>query len=120
LPSRCSRNSCFTALRHPLSLAAAGHHEAQRRYGYYVIGYYVTDGMFWPRDKEVAADALAMLHILAVDAPKLLGDEGTWVVGYTEPTDEKKSFPAEWVKRARQVESNHRKCLDSSAHATDR
>lgn len=89
----------------------SGNQQAQRRYGYYVIGYYMTDEMFWPRQKEIAADALAMLHVVAIDAPQMLGDDGAWAISYTEPSDEKKLFPTEWVKRAKLVEAFYRKCL---------
>jgi hypothetical protein len=46
--------------------ADAGLLEAQLRYGTYVYGYWVTDEMFWPSDKEVATHALAMLRVAAL------------------------------------------------------
>jgi hypothetical protein len=94
-----------------LRLAAhSGHREAQRRLGFYVVGYYLTDGMFWPHQKEIAADALAMLHVVAVDAPDVVGEEAGWVVPYRDPTSRKTPFPAAWVKRSKQMEAHYRKC----------
>ncbi len=49
-----------------LSLAAtSGHLRAQQQYGNYVFGYWATDEMFWPRQREVAVEALAMLRVAA-------------------------------------------------------
>jgi hypothetical protein len=45
--------------------AYGGFEPAQRRYGYYVVGYWYTDEMFWPRSKEIAVSALAMLRVAA-------------------------------------------------------
>jgi hypothetical protein len=49
--------------------AYAGNHEAQLRFGNYVVGYYFTDEMFWPSEPDVAIPALAMLRIAAQAEP---------------------------------------------------
>ena len=81
--------------------ALAGHRPAQRRFGYYVVGYFLTDEMFWPADRPTAISALAMLRValrrgipgedpwdgLARD-PVVLGDEPLAML------------PAEWVVAA--------------------
>jgi hypothetical protein len=46
--------------------AYGGHVGAQRRYGYYVVGYWFTDEMFWPQDEPVAVSALAMARVAAI------------------------------------------------------
>ena len=43
--------------------AHAGHRDAQARYGNYIVGYWLTDEMFWPDDRETAISGLAMLRI---------------------------------------------------------
>jgi hypothetical protein len=99
-----------------LRLAAhSGHRHAQRRLGFYVVGYYMTDSMFWPRHKEIAADALAMLHVAAVDAPQIVGDDAAWILPYFEPASDKRSLPPAWVKQAKQVEAAFRKCRAAPA-----
>jgi len=90
--------------------AHSGHRQAQRRLGFYVIGYYMTDGMFWPRHKDIAADALAMLHVVAVDAPEIVGEEAAWITAYAEPTPDRTPLPIAWVKQAKQLEAAYRKC----------
>lgn len=45
--------------------AYGGYLPAQRRYGYYVVGYWYTDEMFWPRSEPIAVSALAMLRVAA-------------------------------------------------------
>jgi len=35
---------------------------AQLRYGWFVVGYYSTDEMFWPHDRETAIGALGLLR----------------------------------------------------------
>ena len=69
----------------------------------------MTDGMFWPRDKNIAADALAMLHVVAIDAPDMVGDDARWISGYLDPASQK-PLPAAWVRRAKQAEAAYRKC----------
>jgi hypothetical protein len=94
-----------------LKLAAhAGNRSAQKRYGFYVLGYFFTDSMFWPSDKVTAADALAMLHIVASDAPEEVGDNVKWIVDYRNPVNEL-PFPKEWVDMAKRQEADYRKCL---------
>jgi hypothetical protein len=39
---------------------------AQLRYGGYVVGYYATDEMFWPSDRETAIGALGLLRFAVV------------------------------------------------------
>jgi hypothetical protein len=97
----------------------SGNRKAQQRYGLYVVGYYETDGMIWPRDKDTAADALAMLHVVAVDMPEQVGEARNWIVEYREPTGESQRFPAEWVKRAKQIESKYRRCVAAAADSGD-
>jgi hypothetical protein len=46
--------------------AYGGYLPAQRRYGYYVVGYWFTDEMFWPKDEPVAVSALAMARVSAI------------------------------------------------------
>lgn len=46
--------------------ADAGLLEAQVRYGNYVFGYWATDEMFWPKQREEAVKALAMLRVAAL------------------------------------------------------
>jgi hypothetical protein len=101
-----------------LKLAAhSGSVAAQHRYGYYVIGYYATDEMFWPHDKETAADALAMLRVLAVDNPDVVGDSRSWILGGYEPTSDQKPFAQAWVNRAKKIEAQYRKCHVTSPQA---
>ena len=52
------------------SAALSGHPLAQERYGSYVVGFWATDEMFWPKDKLNAVSALAMLRIVARRDPK--------------------------------------------------
>ncbi len=42
--------------------ARSGNIKAQRRLGNYVVGYWITDFMFWPKEKKTAVTALAMLY----------------------------------------------------------
>jgi hypothetical protein len=94
-----------------LQLAAhSGNQAAQYRYGGYVVGYYLTDEMFWPREKETASDALAMLRIVAADAPTLVGDDKTWILGNFLPTSDKTPFDRVWLRRAKEIEARYRKC----------
>lgn len=46
--------------------AYGGYAPAQRRYGYYVVGYWFTDEMFWPSNEPVAVSALAMVRVSAI------------------------------------------------------
>jgi hypothetical protein len=94
-----------------LQLAAhSGHQAAQYRYGGYIVGYYLTDEMFWPREKEIASDALAMLRIVATDAPALVGDDQIWILGNFLPTGDKTPFDRTWLRRAKELEARYRKC----------
>jgi len=43
--------------------AYGGLADAQLRYGAYVVGYYATDEMFWPRDRATAIGALGLLRV---------------------------------------------------------
>jgi hypothetical protein len=52
------------------SAALSGHELAQERYGSYVVGFWATDDMFWPKDKLNAVSALAMLRVVARRDPK--------------------------------------------------
>lgn len=49
--------------------AYGGLHDAQLRYGAYVVGYYATDEMFWPRDRETAIGALGLLRFAVLRDP---------------------------------------------------
>jgi hypothetical protein len=94
-----------------LQLAAhSGHQATQYRYGGYIVGYYLTDEMFWPREKEIASDALAMLRIVATDAPALVGDNKIWILGNFLPTGDKTPFDRAWLRRAKELEAHYRKC----------
>jgi len=42
---------------------------AQLRYGGYVVGYYATDEMFWPSDRETAIGALGLLRFAVTNDP---------------------------------------------------
>jgi hypothetical protein len=42
---------------------------AQLRYGSYVVGYYATDEMFWPSDRETAIGALGLLRFAILRDP---------------------------------------------------
>jgi hypothetical protein len=47
---------------------------AQLRYGGYVVGYYATDEMFWPSDRETAIGALGLLRFAVVRDPSHAAD----------------------------------------------
>jgi hypothetical protein len=95
-----------------LRLAAhSGHRGAQARYGRYVVGYYLTDEMFWPRQPDVAADALAMLRIVSKDEPTIFGEaEAALYLRGMLPGDPEERVPRPWLKKAEEIEREYRRC----------
>jgi hypothetical protein len=83
--------------------AYAGDLEAQRRFGYYVVGYYYTDEIFWPDEPEIAIPALAMLRVAARRNPDptdaLLVVLGHNPVVFADP-DGPSALPEEWLEAA--------------------
>ena len=84
--------------------AYAGNIAAQVRFGQYVVGYYFTDEMFWPRRKDVAIAALAMLRVAALQGPVDPRDPLMVELART-PVDLRRAegippLPASWVKAA--------------------
>jgi hypothetical protein len=88
--------------------AYGGYLPAQRRYGYYVVGYWFTDEMFWPHDEPVAISALAMVRVSSI-ADRIeqggpLDDAlreamASTPVTFADP-DQAPALPDEWVDRA--------------------
>jgi hypothetical protein len=83
--------------------AYAGHEAAQRRFGYYVVGYYYTDEMFWPKEPDIAIAALAMLRVAARRTPdgsdQLMAALARDPVKFTGP-DSPPALPRAWVNAA--------------------
>jgi hypothetical protein len=83
--------------------AYAGNHAAQLRFGNYVVGYYYTDEMFWPREPRVAIPALAMLRIAALAEPEspntLVQALGRTPVRFTD-TEGPPPLPKAWIRAA--------------------
>ena len=66
-PSRAD----FKVILDALTVASnAGVQEAQRRLGFYVIGFWMTDLLFWPKEPKVALHAFAMLRDFALHSQK--------------------------------------------------
>jgi hypothetical protein len=83
--------------------AYAGYESAQRRFGYYVVGYYYTDDMFWPKHPDIAVPALAMLIIAARKNPT--GNEPLAAALARDPVkftdrDGPPALPRAWIKAA--------------------
>ena len=95
--------------------AIANATEAQKHLGFYVYGYWMTDLMFWPKQKRTAVDALAMLRIFAIKElnygpphqPLLQG------LGVTPPhlDDELLDLPNAWVSLAVKAADHWQKCF---------
>lgn len=84
--------------------AYAGDIAAQLRFGQYVVGYYFTDEMFWPRRKHVAIAGLAMLRVAALQGPVDPRDPLMVELART-PVDLRRAkevppLPVPWVKAA--------------------
>lgn len=89
--------------------AYGGHVAAQRRFGYYVVGYWYTDEMFWPHSEEVAVAALAMLRVVALheldttgtppEEDALLRALASDPVAFDE-ADGPPPLPEEWLRKA--------------------
>lgn len=82
--------------------ARSGHAEAQRRFGSYVVGYWVTDEMFWPSRRKTAIAALAMLYE-SVRLDPAASDAWAQQVGSgkaTIPTSPGLPLPKAWVSAA--------------------
>jgi hypothetical protein len=83
--------------------ADSGYLPAQLRFGNYVVGYWYTDEMFWPKKQKVAIVALAMLRVAAKRSPG--SDEPLLRVLAKDPvvfreSDGVPALPAPWVKAA--------------------
>ena len=53
--------------------ADTGYLPAQFRFGGYVVGYWYTDEMFWPKRPKIAIAALAMLRVACKRSPNVKG-----------------------------------------------
>ncbi len=99
--------------------AYAGDTNAQVRYGNYVVGYWYTDEMFWPRQRAVAIAALAMLRVAARKGPADPNNELMAALA-RDPVDFSKSggvppLPREWVNAALVEAKRWEKCPASAA-----
>lgn len=96
--------------------AYAGLAEAQVRYGSYVVGYWATDGMFWPHDRKTAVSALAMLRIAALRDPKNSTD---WYGGLAKDPVDRRSpplsdIPTPWLNLALEEARAWKRCHPDS------
>ena len=98
-----SRDDLAQILPRLYQAAYAGNHEAQLRFGTYVVGYYYTDLMFWPRDPDLAIPALASLIIAAraetSHRDSLLQALAKTPIAFTNP-DGPPALPKVWIKAA--------------------
>jgi len=95
--------------------SAANSTDAQGSLGFYVIGYWMTDFMFWPSRKEEATHALAMLRIYALKQLKVGPPFGPFVqaLALTPPrfTDDTYELPKEWLSLSLTAASEWQKCF---------
>jgi hypothetical protein len=86
------------------SAADSGYLEAQLRLGQYVVGYWFTDEMFWPREPKIAIFALAMYRVAAKRGPDAKNDPLLRILAKDpvtfRPSDGIPPLPARWVKAA--------------------
>lgn len=84
--------------------ASANSTEAQRAFGFYIFGYWMTDEMFWPRQKKIAIQALAMLRIYALKELERgpIYDSYVSYLAQTPPLpdEEIEPLPKAWLKEA--------------------
>lgn len=99
-----------------LSLAAeSGNIQAQLKLGWYVVGYWMTDELFWPKRPIVAIKALAMLRNAAIQ----LNDKGPQndpflkALALTPPRFEEEAYklPSEWMEAALRHHARWSDCL---------
>lgn len=94
------------------SAALSGHVKAQLRYGSYVVGFWMTDEMFWPKDKPNAVTALAMLRVVARRDPMAAKE---WYGGLAkDPVDLKEDplsrLPKAWIELALKEAQEWERC----------
>jgi hypothetical protein len=103
--------------------AHAGDVEAQTRFGNYVVGYYLTDEMFWPKQRAVAIAALAMLRVAA---RKVAPDPNNSLmvalardkVDFSKANDVP-ALPRAWVDAALAEAKRWEKCTPSEMHPNE-
>jgi catechol 2,3-dioxygenase-like lactoylglutathione lyase family enzyme len=96
--------------------AYGGLSEAQIRYGWFVTGYYATDEMFWPHDRETAIGALGLLRFAVQRDPASAED----YPGLDQtPPDPNSAFiqllDPEWLRLAVEEASAYEACVEKQA-----
>jgi len=111
-PSRADLSYILPRLRRA---AYAGNHAAQLRFGNYVVGYYFTDEMFWPREPRIAVPALAMLRIAALaerdSQDALIQALGRTPIRFSDP-DGPPALPRAWIRAALREVKRYTACLN--------
>jgi len=91
---------------------------AQLRYGWFVVGYYATDEMFWPGDRDTAVGALGLLRFAVMRDPTSAED----FPGLDQtPPDPNSAFiqllDPEWLRLAVEEASAYEACVDKQGAA---
>ena len=101
-----------------LSQAAEfGLSDAQFKLGFYVVGYWMTDEMFWPSQKDRAIHALAMLRVAALHMSdvKKSKTQDPFLKALSMPSphfgDETYALPKEWLNRSLNLANEWIKCM---------
>lgn len=85
---------------------------AQIRYGWFVTGYYATDEMFWPHDRETAVGALGLLRFAVQRDPASAEDYPGLAL---TPPDPDSAFiqllDPEWIKLGVEEASAYEACV---------
>jgi hypothetical protein len=81
----------------------------------------MTDEMFWPKNAETAADALAMLHVAARASPERLSAEELELgLNFRLPLAEGVlTIPKAWAKRASAIAAEWERCRQTLTPPTD-
>lgn len=110
-----SYESIEQIVAHLSRAAAANSTEAQKGLGFYVVGFWMTDFMFWPKQKQVAVDALAFLRIsmikeLTKGPPHIQWMQG---LGVSPPyfDEDSNRLPTTWLNLAIKAASHWQRCF---------
>ena len=112
-PSKESMDLILTSLR---QAALAGSPKAQKKFGFFVVSYWVTDELFWPSEQAIAIDALAMLRIYALTESQTKQEDSDDLLrglALTPPTFDEElpfEFPEEWLNKSVKIAKRWQGC----------
>ena len=112
-PSKNAMKVIISSLR---KAALANSSLAQKKLGFFVVSYWVTDELFWPNEKAIAIDALAMLRVYALkesQAGQEISDDLLRGLALTPPTFDEElpfEFPQEWLNQSVKMATDLNQC----------